>query len=84
MMTNKMTNNNFCDIDGSKERGVNFCPTNGNIELSDICIGEKCNIPSRTESEIECKCKTTPIGKLHTHPGLGIKYGEISDVMHSC
>lgn len=68
-----------------KERGVNFCTTNGNIELSNICIGEKCSIPSSAEIQKECKDKKSAIGNLHTHPGLGIKYGKISDndVMHT-
>ena len=88
-----MKNNKFCNlikkfspefikmIDGTKndgkERGVNFCATNGNIELSNICIGEKCSIPSSAETQKECKDKKPAIGNLHTHPGLGIKYGKI-------
>lgn len=66
-----------------KERGVNFCTTNGNIELSDICIGEKCKIP--IEIQKECKEKKNAIGNIHTHPGLGIIHGEISgdDVMYA-
>jgi hypothetical protein len=97
----KMINDKFCDlikkfspefikmIDDTKndgrERGTKFCSTNGEIALSDTCIGDECHIPAHAEAILECKDKRPTIGMLHTHPGFGERHGNLSedDIMHA-
>jgi hypothetical protein len=96
-----MVNNKFCDsikklypefikmIDDTKndgrERGIKFCSTDGDITVSDICIGDDCHIPAHAEAILECKDKKSTIGILHTHPGFGERHGNLSedDIMHT-
>lgn len=96
-----MNNDKFCDsikkfspefikmIDDTKndgrERGIKFCSTNGDITLSDTCIGDECSISAYTETRLECKDKKHTIGMIHTHPGFGERHGNLSesDIMYS-
>jgi hypothetical protein len=96
-----MVNDKFCNlikkfspefikmIDDTKndgrERGIKFCSTNGNITLSDTCIGGECSIPAYTEAQLKCKDEKSTIGTLHTHPGFGERHGILSesDIMHT-
>lgn len=95
-----MANDKFCDlikkfspefikmIDDTKndgrERGIKFC-SNGDITLSDTCVGNECSIPALTEAQLECNDKKTAIGTIHTHPGFGERHGNLSenDIMHA-
>ena len=55
-----------------REREVNFCQDNGNITLSNVCIGNKCSIPKSARESLKCKDGKPPIGGLHTHPDIDI------------
>lgn len=51
-----------------KERLVNFCSKDGNIRLSNICIGTNCEIPEEKIRQSKCKPGEKIIGDFHTHP----------------
>ena len=55
-----------------KEREVDFCQDNGNIILSNQCIGNKCSIPKSARESLKCKNGKPTIGSLHTHPDIPI------------
>ena len=96
-----MVNDKFCDLikkfspefikmiddikNDGRERGIKFCHNNGDITLSDTCIGDECSIPARTQAQLECKDKKHTIGTVHTHPGFGERHENLSenDVMYA-
>ena len=73
----KMINNTKKD---GQERAIGFCPSDGDVTLSAVCTGTECNIPLHSiESKMVCENKKSVVATLHTHPGIGEKYGEMSD-----
>ena len=68
----------------NKERAANFCSTNVDVTMTNICMGDKCSIPGPMADSIECTDKSG-IGSIHTHPGLGVEYGMMSgdDILYA-
>lgn len=66
-----------------KERLVNFCSKDGEIRLSNICIGTSCEIPGETIRLLKCKPGEKIIGDFHTHRQQDLAELSGSDILHA-